>query len=155
MKEFEIVEYQPQYGDQVKEIIYDALRSMNILGPDQVASEDSDLNNIEQTYKGRSRFWVALSKNQVIGSIALKEIDAKKGELRRMYVLPSFYGKEVAQKLLNQVLVFAQGHNYEKIILETEKVMDRAQKFYEKNGFYKMGENDGRLLFELNLVINN
>lgn len=55
-------------------------------------------------------------------------------ELQKMYCLPEYRGSGIAQKLLDEALSFAK-ERYSSCYLETRNNMDRAKRFYEKNGF--------------------
>ena len=60
-------------------------------------------------------------------------------ELKRIYVLKEFHGKGIAQKLMDVILTFAKGNNYEVVWLGVWEHNIRAQKFYEKYGFVNSG----------------
>jgi len=155
MDKVKIVEFDDKYEEQAKEVIYRELRKLGRLNENQVASPDSDLNHIGEIYKGRSRFWLALQDDKVVGTTAIKELNGSEAELVRMYVLSEMHGTGVGQKLFNQALEFVASKNYKKIVLCTNKIMQRAQRFYEKNGFVKISEDDDKLIFELVLSSYN
>ncbi|HDS11694.1 MAG TPA: N-acetyltransferase [Candidatus Wirthbacteria bacterium] len=74
---------------------------------------DPDLFAIEDYYqKTGGNFWIALDKDQVIGTIALINIGQNRGLLKRMYVQKEYRGKGVAQELLQTLLEFAQKNSF-------------------------------------------
>lgn len=60
-------------------------------------------------------------------------------ELKRIYVLKEFYGKGIAQKLMDYILDYAKEKKYEVVWLGVWEHNTRAQKFYEKYGFVNSG----------------
>ncbi|WP_183141187.1 GNAT family N-acetyltransferase, partial [Pseudomonas savastanoi] len=68
------------------------------------AEDQPDLKAIPTFYQtGTGDFWVAVQGNQVVGSIALKDIGSGQAALRKMFVAAPFRGKEfsIAAKLLD------------------------------------------------------
>jgi diamine N-acetyltransferase len=60
-------------------------------------------------------------------------------ELKRIYVLQEFFGKGVADKLLDFVQGFCTIKHYEVLWLGVWENNVRARRFYEKNGFINSG----------------
>ena len=60
-------------------------------------------------------------------------------ELKRIYVLKEYYGKGIAQQLMDHILNYAKERNYEVVWLGVWEHNVRAQKFYEKYGFVNSG----------------
>jgi len=135
-----IVEYSPRYEREVKKLIFDILKELDS-PPAPEEHTDEDLDNIEGVYSGRGGFWVALDNDKIIGTVGVKEKSKDTAKLKRMFVLKKFRGTGVAQKLLDKALVFSKKMDYKRIELWTSHVMKRAQKFYEKNGFEFIEEN--------------
>jgi ribosomal protein S18 acetylase RimI-like enzyme len=95
-----------------------------------------DLWSIDKIYKkSGGNFWVALSNDAVIGTMALKNIGNKRGLLKRLYIQKKYRGQGVASNLLNTLLTFAKKQNFETIYLGTAKKMITANKFYQKHNF--------------------
>ena len=100
--------------------------------------EQPDLLDIPGFYrKGEGNFWVALSGEEVIGTIALLDIGNAQGALRKMFVKPLFRGPEhgVAIRLLNALLQWCTLHGFNGIYLGTTPKYLAAHRFYKKNGF--------------------
>ena len=149
VQNIKIQEFEPRFGTEAVELICAWLVKLG-LAPESVRpSADSDLSNINDVYSGRSRFWVALDNSgKVVGTAAIREMDTDSAELKRMYVEEAWHSKGVAQQLLLESLVFAKRQSYKKIILETNKVMTRAHRFYEKHGFVRTSENEQCYFYE-------
>jgi len=151
MDNIKIVEFQPEYEQSVKDLIHIVLRSLNIPNKYPEINRDTDLDYIQEKYKGRGRFWLAVKDDRLIGTVAIEEVDKETAKLKRMFVLPEYQGKGIGQRLFDTALTFAKEQGYHKIRLNTDKVMNRAHRFYEKNGFHKIGEDDERLFYEMSL----
>jgi len=63
-------------------------------------------------------------------------------ELERIYLLSSFQGKGYGQRLIQQVETVVASANYQFIWLGVWSENPKAIRFYEKNGFSKIGELD-------------
>lgn len=154
MNTIEIIEFKSEYEQPVKDLLYLVLRSLGIKNKYPEINRDIDLDYILEKYKGRARFWLAIQGDKLIGTIAVEESDADTAKLKRMFVLPEFQGTGVGQKLFDTALNFAKENGYKKIKLNTDKIMNRAHRFYEKNGFSKTGEDEDRLFYELSFTPN-
>ncbi len=98
---------------------------------------DSDLKDISKNYK--NRFWVALTNNELIGSVAISPKKENTAELKRMYVKPLWHGKNIAQELYEQAENFAVKNNFSKIVLWSDVRYVRSHYFYKKMGFRQIG----------------
>jgi ribosomal protein S18 acetylase RimI-like enzyme len=94
-----------------------------------------------------SVFFIAESDGEMIGYAKLKEnsiedsvADANPIELCRLYVAQEFHGAGIAGRLMNECLAEATGKNYKTMWLGVWEFNFRAQKFYEKLGFSKVGK---------------
>jgi N-acetylglutamate synthase-like GNAT family acetyltransferase len=101
-------------------------------------ADQPDLQQIAAFYqKDNGNFWVAVTDNEVIGTIALLDIGHHQGALRKMFVHRNYRGKEhgTGQLLLNTLLTWAQQKGYTEIFLGTTEKFLAAHRFYEKNNF--------------------
>ena len=55
-----------------------------------------------------------------------------------MAIDPTFQGQKIGQKLLKHMLVFADKHHWNKIILYSSKLLKNALYTYQKNGFIEV-----------------
>lgn len=99
-----------------------------------------------------STFFIAEIGDEMIGYAKLQEhsiedcvSDKNPIELCRLYVAREFHGKGIANKLMNECFAEAKRKNYQTMWLGVWEFNFRAQKFYEKIGFSKVG----RHIFQL------
>ena len=132
-----IVEYLPQYQWPVIHLIGRGLRDEQVIPESDEPIDDEDLYHIDQIYTSRSRFWVYLAGEQVIGTVAVLEMTPMTAQLKCMFVLAAHHGQGVGQRLLDHALAFARAYDYAEIALTTHPRMKRAHRFYERNGFQR------------------
>ncbi|MBN2224854.1 MAG: GNAT family N-acetyltransferase [Deltaproteobacteria bacterium] len=109
----------------------------NEYGIDITPDQQPDLKSIPAFYQaGSGNFWVALADNEVVGTIALKDIGNGMAALRKMFVAPAWRGDAlgVARALLETLLAWARSKGLSTIYLGTTAQFLAAQRFYEKNG---------------------
>lgn len=105
----------------------------------------------EYYYNNSYNFWYATNdEGKILGSIGLKQIDDRIGEIKKLFVIPEYRSKGVAQKLLNTLLKAASKHGFEEIFLGTTDKFHAAHKFYAKNGFIQIRKNELPKQFEIN-----
>ncbi len=112
--------------------------------------EQPDLFDVDNFYRhGRGDFWVAVHNGSVVGTIALKDIGANQGALRKMFVHKNHRGAEkgVAVGLLKHLLHEAKHRGFKHVYLGTTDAFKAAHRFYEKNGFSEISERDLPLMF--------
>ena len=82
-------------------------------------------------------FWTAWEGEELLGCGALKELDAKHGEIKSMRTSRNQLRKGVAARLLDHIVAVARERGYERLSLETGSggPFDAALRFYEKHGF--------------------
>lgn len=109
---------------------------------EQIKSEFADENSI---------FLVAEIEKEMVGYVKLElfkteePIKAERPiELNRIYSRKDFIGKGIGQELLNESLKIAKNFNCDVIWLGVWEKNPRAIRFYEKNGFYKIGTHISR-----------
>ena len=78
-----------------------------------------------------------------VGCGAIKPFDKNAVEVKRMFVLPKKRGEGIAQKVLQELEIWAKEMGYKKCVLETGKRQVEAVKFYQKCG-YKITPNYGQ-----------
>lgn len=105
-----------------------------------------------EIYTQRSRFWLAVADNAIVGMVAIEEVDATVALLRRLFVAPTYHGAGVGVLLLDTALAFAQTQGYETVTLDTHIGMKRAHAFYEKHDFRLTAEDVRQRHYTLSLV---
>ena len=73
----------------------------------------------------------------LVGTCALKQLDASHAELKTMRVQSAYRGSDAAQRILAHALNEAQASGVDRISLETgtEPFFTPARRFYARNGF--------------------
>ena len=114
-----------------------------------------DLENVQTHYfQNNGVFLVAVEGEQVIGSGALRKLDNKTAELKRMWLLEEYHGQGVGYRLLKQLLDFAHKKGYIRIRLQTSPEQTRALEFYRKVGFTEIpcyNEDVGEISMEIKI----
>ena len=97
------------------------------------AEELSDISGMYAPPTGNC--WLAYHQHDAVGCIALRPINEKIGELKRMYVIPEFQGQGIGQHLLDVATNYASEQGYQALRLDTLKTMEPAMNLYKKNEF--------------------
>ena len=93
----------------------------------------------------------ATSSGEIVGTIAYSVQQAGKGHLRGMAVLPDRMGTGLAQSLLDASETELRKLGCDRITLDTTAPLQRAIRFYERNGYRrsnKVGDHFGMPLYE-------
>lgn len=149
--DIKIVEFKPEYQNQVIDVVGKGLMKLEVIPKSDEPLQDEDLYQIPKVYKGKGKFWVALRKGKVIGTIAIRDMGNNVAKLNRMFVLNNLHGTGIGQSLLDYAIKYAKQQNFKEIILNTHPLMKRAHHFYRKNGFKKVSEDQERYHFKLGL----
>ena len=134
-----IVPFASQHGESVGALIVGIQRDefqIPITLKDQ-----PDLEDIAAFYRrGRGNFWVAVSNEEVVGTVALLDIGNQRGALRKMFVHASYRGpgRGVSVRLLDTLLEWSRAHGVKDIFLGTTEKFLAAHRFYERNGFHQI-----------------
>lgn len=81
------------------------------------------------------QLWLATEDGAPAGCIALKEVEEGVGELKRLYVRPTFRGHGLGNNLVEALLEEAQALGYGKVILDSHITMKAAHTTYQSHGF--------------------
>lgn len=109
----------------------------------------------EYYYNNSYHFWYAVNnEGKILGSIGLKKINNQYGEVKKLFVIKEYRGKEVAQKLMTTLLKAAEKHKFEFLVLGTVDKFHAALKFYSKYGFTPTNLKELPQEFEVNPLDN-
>ena len=87
----------------------------------------------------RGRLLLATIGNQPAGCVALRPFDETRGEMKRMYVRPSFRGQKLGEALLTALVAEARAIGYSELIADTiPGAMPTALAMYERLGFERI-----------------
>jgi len=78
---------------------------------------------------------LAYENEKPLGCGAMKEYEANRMEIKRMYVSPESRNKGIATKILSELEHWAGELSYARCILETGKKQREAIALYKKNGY--------------------
>ena len=114
----------------VKKVLSDYGLKIN---PEETDKDLSDLDNFYFDNKG----WFAVIDhgNEIIGSYGIFRVSEKVCELRKMYLLPEYQGMGLGRLMMEDAIHQAKTLDYAEIILETNKLLDKAIHLYKKYGF--------------------
>jgi len=97
---------------------------------------DKDLSDLENYYYSKHGWFAVIEKdNEIIGSYGIFKIDKKTCELRKMYLLKNYQGQGIGKMMMDDALKKARELGYSEIVLETNKLLDKAISLYDKYGF--------------------
>lgn len=128
--------FRPDYAREVSELV--SFIQRNEFDIPITLEQQPDLADIPGFYqKGAGNFWVALLNDNVVGTVALLDIENKQAALRKMFVRKEFRGSKygIAKHLLDESINWAQRVGLKEIFLGTTAQFIAAHRFYEKNGF--------------------
>jgi putative acetyltransferase len=104
-------------------------------------------------------FWALAEGEQLLGCVALKQLDAQHGELKSMRTDAAARGRGFGRLLLEHVVAEARGRGYRRLSLETgtEDFFRPARALYRSHGFvdtapfadYELDPNSVYLTLEL------
>lgn len=80
-------------------------------------------------------FLVASDGGEPVGCGGLRALDATRGEVKRMYVVPGRRGTGVSTAILRALEDAARGLGWAELLLETGTEQPDAMRFYEREGF--------------------
>jgi ribosomal protein S18 acetylase RimI-like enzyme len=145
-----IVPFDATHTDGFRTLVADTLPEF---GFEVDPAFDSDLDDPADAY---TALWVAVEDEEVVGSVALRDLGDGVLELKRMYLRPSRRGLGLGKRLLGVALDYARVHEAVAVRLDTSEQMVAAQRLYEAHGFERVSgsaprQGQCRLLYELRL----
>lgn len=99
---------------------------------------------------------LAVSAGQYIGCVALRPLENKICEMKRLYVIPAFRGLKIGRALAQGIIDEARLRGYAHMRLDTIETMTAAKSLYLSLGFrsikpYRYNPLDNPTYFELDL----
>ena len=100
---------------------------------------DAELENLEAKYgPPAGRLYLACCGGEAAGCIGLRRLDARRCEMKRLYVRPAFRGRRIGPLLVERVIADAREIGYAQMLLDTLPFLRSAINLYKKYGFYRI-----------------
>jgi putative acetyltransferase len=144
----EIRPVRPDEWTQAKRIVY---RVAHVIFNDPRSLEDSiayyearhelkDMDDIQKSYFKDGGIFLAMFDNQeMICTGAIRKLDDKTCELKRLWLLHEYHGQGLGYRMLQELLSIAREMGYKRMRLETDpEAQSRALEFYRRIGFYEI-----------------
>jgi ribosomal protein S18 acetylase RimI-like enzyme len=131
MKNVSVTDFQSQYSSQFYQLNRVWIEESWILED----NDKKDLLNPEIIIHNGGQIFFAISKREVIGTVAMIKNSDKIYELAKMTVKSSFRGKGIANLLMDKCIEFAFKKNASEIFLISNDSLTVARSLYEKYGF--------------------
>lgn len=114
------------------------LEYAEMLGEDLTFQNFSEeLEHLKEKYTGENgRLLAAVSADgQVVGCVAYRRHNARRCEIKRLYVNPQYRGSGIGDVLVAAVLELAEADGYTEMVRDTLKRLEGAVHLYRKYGF--------------------
>jgi len=122
---------------QIHALLNEHLQSMYALSPPE-SVHALDLTKLRQP---GITFWTAWEEDQLLGCGAVKELDARHGEIKSMRTPQALRRKGAGRAILAHIIDVARSRGYERLSLETGAMaaFHPAHRLYEAFGFSYCG----------------
>ncbi len=139
LSDIKIIEYNEKYNKKVNDFVN---LSMHIfIG--RPFKQREDLINIKKYYiENGGNFWIAIDKDNIIGTIALENRDTI-GILKRFYVDKNYQNLGIGSSLYNSFETYVKTKtNIKTLYLACGQCLKGAHNFYKKNGWTQIKKLD-------------
>ena len=103
------------------------------------AAIDEDVKTIHRILPPNGHFYLAQVDGEFVGMGAIKKLDDKRGEIKRMYVKPQTRGLGVGKAILRQLIDDGRAFGFEKIVLDSPLFCTAAHQLYFDHQFVESG----------------
>lgn len=124
-------------GPEIQALLREHLRSVKLHSP----PESIHALDLAALRRPEITFWTAWSERELLGCGALKELDARHGEIKSMRTSASHLREGVARAMLGHILDEARRRAYRRLSLETGSAaaFEPARRLYASFGFVECG----------------
>jgi putative acetyltransferase len=121
----------------------------------EASNEFDDMNDVQTHYfENGGLFLAVLDGDKIIGSGAIRKLDDRTAELKRIWLLEAYHGQGIGFRLVNALFGFAREQVYFRVRLQTSPQQTRAIAFYRRFGFSDIAcynDENGAVSMEINL----
>lgn len=89
-------------------------------------------NDIEKSFES---FYCMTDEEKVIGTVALKKVDAYTVELKALYLDKAYRGQHLGSRLIKTAIDEAKTRGFKSMVLDSMSQYKEALRLYEKCGF--------------------
>lgn len=135
--DIKVIEYNPVYAEDT--VLMWRQSKARAIGQKEIHSFDDHVFFLNNILNRDNEIYIAIDKNKVVGIIAFNE-----NEINQLYIHNDYQGKGLGKRLLE----LARANSKGRLTLFTFEVNNKAQRFYENNGFKVIGrgyENEEKL----------
>ncbi len=124
-------------GSEIKELLQEHLRCMARVSP----PESRHALSIDGLKQPGITFWTIWDESSLVGCGALKELDARHGEIKSMRTAYAYQRKGVGSEMLSYIIEQARQRGYHRLSLETGAMdyFEPARRLYARFGFARCG----------------
>ena len=136
MENIELRQYQSSDYEAVLQLHFQGLQQYGVhISSELISGLDDDLGRIQEEYLKNGEFLIATDNEKIVGMGALRRIDSKTAEIKRMRVRQAHQGKGIGSLILDNLIEKAEKRGYKRLILDTTEKMQVAQNLYKSKGF--------------------
>ncbi len=129
-KSFELTEYNKTFDPFLIEFLEKCLpESQRVL---DINGRHSYYLDIQNHFK---KFWCIFDSENIIGVVAVSELNTMDCELKSLYLLERYHGMGYGKCLLNKAIDYAKDFGYRKMYLDSLSTSKKAIALYRKTGF--------------------
>lgn len=123
-----------------------SLRRRRPKGPGTTRARSFTSPSLEQLLDQGDRLLVGYAGLKPVACGAVRRLDARTGELKRMFVVPEQRGRGIGRRLLHALECEARDLGFDRIVLDTEASRHEAIQLYETSGYRAIVDYNGNQL---------